>query len=523
METGKTSNPTLKDSEKLHDLFFASGEVTEIRAMGLSGKNPAWNGFARDVNDRKSDKPANIRRGYFKIARVLYEVPSAIWLKPPLYLKLLLWIVGEALYEPGLRKGFPCERGEFVTQYDEIRKALAYKKNRELIVPSKKQIRVMLEWMQCNDIITYRGVKKIELPNRGTPKVRTGYYVATHITVVNYDTYQSEESYKGPHKEPPKAEQGQTVLKEVKKEKEKDSSPSFSEEEKGPKQGQLNPQVEELLDYCRTAVKQHDRFDSELTVMSKDRAAMSKAQRKWPPDLILTLFEFHLDSWKADNGPSLSAAFSEDSYNSFTQEWKDRRYAYGYGEDPIVDGLQWWEGESREEQKWRAEHGQGRRQKPRDATEPTVKEDPKEAQAPKEEPIGVDVPPANIRTPEEEPEPLLDLRSLYSKVESIQGYFRGLCKRGLGINIGRRKSDAAYLRNNILPKYVGKDYPTFRKGIKVMNYAIERFRNLSPRPTTVKLEDCFTEEIVNSYFEEEARKTSVADINKVEKLADGNV
>ncbi|HAJ27922.1 MAG TPA: hypothetical protein DCG53_11895 [Syntrophus sp. (in: bacteria)] len=32
-----------------YDLFFNPGEVVEIRAIGLSGKNPGWTGFARET------------------------------------------------------------------------------------------------------------------------------------------------------------------------------------------------------------------------------------------------------------------------------------------------------------------------------------------------------------------------------------------------------------------------------------------------------------------------------------------
>ena len=89
------------------------------------------------------------------------------------------------------------------------------------MLPTKKQIRVMLVWMQDNDIITFHGLKKFERPNQGAPSSQTRHYLATKITVINYDTYQSEESYKGTHKAPPSAELVKTVLKELKK-KEKD-------------------------------------------------------------------------------------------------------------------------------------------------------------------------------------------------------------------------------------------------------------------------------------------------------------
>jgi len=41
----------------VYRLFFTPGEVAEIRAMGLSGKNKAWEGFARDVVAGYFDQP----------------------------------------------------------------------------------------------------------------------------------------------------------------------------------------------------------------------------------------------------------------------------------------------------------------------------------------------------------------------------------------------------------------------------------------------------------------------------------
>ena len=34
---------------RVYDLFFSPGEVAEIRAIGCSGKNAAWEGFCRGV------------------------------------------------------------------------------------------------------------------------------------------------------------------------------------------------------------------------------------------------------------------------------------------------------------------------------------------------------------------------------------------------------------------------------------------------------------------------------------------
>ena len=49
METRKTLNSTLTDFENVYNLFFAPGEVAEIRASDLYGLNKAWGGYARGI------------------------------------------------------------------------------------------------------------------------------------------------------------------------------------------------------------------------------------------------------------------------------------------------------------------------------------------------------------------------------------------------------------------------------------------------------------------------------------------
>lgn len=43
----KSYNPVTNQS--VYDIFFKPGEVTEIRALGCTGKNKSWSGFARGV------------------------------------------------------------------------------------------------------------------------------------------------------------------------------------------------------------------------------------------------------------------------------------------------------------------------------------------------------------------------------------------------------------------------------------------------------------------------------------------
>jgi hypothetical protein len=294
-----------------------------------------------NAQDTTTDKQ-KIRGGYFKIARVLYEVPSAIWLKLPLYLKFFIWIVGKALYELGLSKGFQCERGEFVTTYDEIRTALAYKDNRKLIIPTRKQITAMLTWMQRNDIITYHGVKEFERPHKEQPSIRTRYYVATKITVTNYDTYQSEESYRGAHKEQPSDEQGETSTEEVKK-KEKDSPPFFSEE--GKKSTQQDPRVQKICDRFVTMVADHPQFNEYKPRIGKNERKLVEVRLKegMSPEEIINRLEFFLGSDLASKSvPSVSIGLSEHMLNTYDYRWTRLKWRYPEGTTVPTDKQWWW-------------------------------------------------------------------------------------------------------------------------------------------------------------------------------------
>ncbi len=144
----------------------------------------------------------HIQGGGFFIARKMYRSP--IWLKHPLYLKAWIWILGRASYEDHDRNGFQYRRGEFVTTYDEIIKATAYRYKRKHIFPTIKQIRTILEWFVSEEMIIVEPVRDSELPIRADIRAdiraRTRAYVGLKIFVVNYNTYQDSENYKGRHK-----------------------------------------------------------------------------------------------------------------------------------------------------------------------------------------------------------------------------------------------------------------------------------------------------------------------------------
>lgn len=146
-----------------------------------------------------------IHGGGFIIARKLFK--SEIWLKSPIYLKSWLWILGQANHSDHQKHDRTYKRGEFFTTYEKIISATAYYQNRKHIVPTIKQIRIILNWLQLAKMIIIEPIQ-VERLTGADLGARTGAYLGIKIIVVNYDTYQNFESYKGRDKGTPKIQQG---------------------------------------------------------------------------------------------------------------------------------------------------------------------------------------------------------------------------------------------------------------------------------------------------------------------------
>lgn len=150
----------------------------------------------------------HIPGGHFLISRLIFK--SAIWWKHPWFLRLFLWLIGKAVYLDGYTfKGHVLKRGELITTYGEIADALAYQFNRAVIKPTQKEIRIMLSWLKLEGMILMKPIVDGTLVNKGTPIELTRAYIGMLITVVNYDTYQISENYKGTDKGTPSFELGQ--------------------------------------------------------------------------------------------------------------------------------------------------------------------------------------------------------------------------------------------------------------------------------------------------------------------------
>jgi len=155
--------------------------------------------------------------GAFLVARSIYD--SVLWKRPPQYARLFFLLVGKAVFQDGhIFKGHVLRRGELITTYAEMSEALSYTFNRATIKPSIKELRIMLSWMMSEGMISVKPFIDGTSPNKGRPTELTRAYAGLLVCVINYDSYQDFESYKGRDKGRPSFEQGQ-LEEECKKNK----------------------------------------------------------------------------------------------------------------------------------------------------------------------------------------------------------------------------------------------------------------------------------------------------------------
>jgi len=141
-------------------------------------------------------------------ARTIFQ--SAIWNKHPQYFHLFFWLVGNANHNEGYPfRGHVLMRGQLITTYARIADALSYFFNNALLKPSIKEIRIILSWLQSEGMITVKPLIDGASPSKGRPPDLTRAYLGLLITVINYDSYQDIQSYKGRHKGRPPVELGQ--------------------------------------------------------------------------------------------------------------------------------------------------------------------------------------------------------------------------------------------------------------------------------------------------------------------------
>lgn len=145
--------------------------------------------------DRNNDQ---IPGGYILLSRKLLK--SGIMEKPPLYLKLWLWMLMQASFKDHGK----LKRGQFFTSLERMSAAMTYKIGCCSMKPSKKEIRGVVDFL-----------------SKVTAIVKTKVTHGMIITILKYDYYQQIQNYEG-HSEGHNAGQGKgTILRKkgIKKDK----------------------------------------------------------------------------------------------------------------------------------------------------------------------------------------------------------------------------------------------------------------------------------------------------------------
>lgn len=172
--------------------------------------------------------------GYILISRSIIE--SEIWRKPPLYLKVWIWLLINAQF----KKYKDLDRGELVTSIEEIRQACAYYSGYRKEVPTKKQIYSILEWLR-NPHGRDNGRDA-----GGSMVVTTAVTEGICVNICNFNKYQAPQNYGGDSGGNAGRDTGGTT----------DGNPTLlkkkEKKENNNNNNNIPPSVEEVRAYCQS-------------------------------------------------------------------------------------------------------------------------------------------------------------------------------------------------------------------------------------------------------------------------------
>jgi len=126
-----------------------------------------------------------MNNGFILISRKIFN--SDIWSKPPLYLKVWLYLLGRAQYQQ--YKGL--QRGQLITSIPEIQEACTYFAGYRKEKPTKKKIADILSYLR--NPYGGNGEGNAKDPMIVTTKVTHGMLV----TICNFNVYQDPKYYEG--------------------------------------------------------------------------------------------------------------------------------------------------------------------------------------------------------------------------------------------------------------------------------------------------------------------------------------
>ena len=121
-------------------------------------------------------KVEKINGGYILLARQILN--SEIMDKPPMFLKLWVWMLERAHHKNG-HKGL--KRGQFLTSVKEMQDAMTHRVGARIVRPSSRKVRYMYERLSNCHMIDRSNVSEGML-----------------ITILNYNKYQDPKNYERP-------------------------------------------------------------------------------------------------------------------------------------------------------------------------------------------------------------------------------------------------------------------------------------------------------------------------------------
>ncbi len=125
--------------------------------------------------------------GYILLSRRLIE--SEIWDKPPMYLKVWIYILTKARHKATQR----FERGELLISIPELQEACSHKVGYRTVKPTKDQIYNILEWLRS---VNERGSEYNDEDDTNTTMITTTKTTRGLIVKVrNYNVYQDPKNY----------------------------------------------------------------------------------------------------------------------------------------------------------------------------------------------------------------------------------------------------------------------------------------------------------------------------------------
>jgi hypothetical protein len=135
--------------------------------------------------------------GYILLSRKIIE--SEVWKKPPIYLKVWIYLLSKAQW----KEYKDLKRGQARTSIPEIQEACSYTVGYRKETPSYKQIRGVIDWLKGASNDAYESLHEGNTKGNTTGTVKgnmIGTMKGTHgilVTIYNYGVYQDSKNYEG--------------------------------------------------------------------------------------------------------------------------------------------------------------------------------------------------------------------------------------------------------------------------------------------------------------------------------------